>query len=303
MISAALGIGAPAAVLAAAFVPVAAQEARLRFQQAGEEFAFDTGVLRGKLRAGGRSLGLSSVVHVPTGAALSRSMGLLSHYRVFSANRRYGDGAWDWPSTAQLREDGSVEVHWPPAPTRPFQIRALYRWSAPGWLDLETTIQADEELPDFEAFIASYFTQNFNVSRLYAGSPPSWLPAAASEGVWQMFPRDPQAVAIIQDGRWSFPPSPVQWAIRPAFAQPLAVRRAESLNLTAVVMAPRQDCFAVATPHQTESHYSLYLSLFGRTIHPGERARARARLVIASALEQDGIPALYRAYLKQIERR
>ena len=29
------------------------------------EFAFDTGVLRGKLRAGGKSTGLSSVVHCP----------------------------------------------------------------------------------------------------------------------------------------------------------------------------------------------------------------------------------------------
>jgi hypothetical protein len=26
----------------------------------------------------------------------------MSHYRVFTANKRYGDGAWYWPSTSRL---------------------------------------------------------------------------------------------------------------------------------------------------------------------------------------------------------
>jgi len=58
------------------------------------------------------------------------------------------------------------------------------------------------------------------------------------------------------------------------------VRRHGASGLTAVLMAPAEDCFAVSTPHQREGHYSLYLSLFGRTIQAGETARARARLVI-----------------------
>src|SRR5664279_621881 len=53
------------------------------------EFTFDTGVLKGKLRADGKSRGLSSVVHLPSGATLDTSMGLFGHYRVFSANKRY----------------------------------------------------------------------------------------------------------------------------------------------------------------------------------------------------------------------
>ena len=39
-------------------------------------------------------------------------------------------------------------------------------------------------------------------------------------GVWQAFPRDDQAVSIIQDGRWKIPPSPVDWVIRPRLAKP-----------------------------------------------------------------------------------
>src|ERR1035441_831755 len=89
------------------------------------EFAFDTGVLKGKLRAGGKSVGLSSVVHLPTGLTMDSSMGLFGHYRVFSANKRYGTAAWDWPSVASLPPAGSVEVRWPSAEDRPFELRAV----------------------------------------------------------------------------------------------------------------------------------------------------------------------------------
>ncbi len=282
----------------------AAQQTQLRFRQAGEEFEFDTGRLKGKLRAGGRAVGLSEVKHVPTGRTVSRSLGLFSHYRVFTTNRRYGDAAWGWPSQAVLREDGGVEVRWPAADDRPFELRALYRWSAPDALDVETCVRAHADLPGFESFLASYFADGFTISRVYArgisGAESVWVSAEASDGVWQMFPRDPEAVTLIRDGRWSFPPSPVEWALRPVLAAPLGLRRAESWGLTAVVMAPREDCFAVATPHGAEPHYSMYLSLFGRTIAAGVTARARARLVIRESLDDEKIPDLYRAYLREL---
>src|ERR1035437_7114157 len=140
----------------------AADRGSLGFYAAGTNgFTIDTGVLKGKLRAGGKSTGLSSVVHVPTGATLDSSMGLFGHYRVFSANKRHGTGAWYWPSDAQLRQDGSVEVQCPAAEDRPFELRAIYRWAAPDTLDLETTVLAKTNLAQFESFLASYFTEGF----------------------------------------------------------------------------------------------------------------------------------------------
>ena len=66
---------------------------------AEEEYRFDTGVLQGTLRSDGGSFGLSALIHVPSGIRLDGvSYGIFSHYRVFSANRRYGHAAWDWPS-------------------------------------------------------------------------------------------------------------------------------------------------------------------------------------------------------------
>jgi hypothetical protein len=274
----------------------------LAFSAAGtNEFTFDTGVLKGKLRAGGKSRGLSSVVHLPTGTALDSSTGLFGHYRVFSANKRYGTAAWDWPSDARLRQDGSVEVHWPSAEDRPFELRAVYRWAAPNILDLETTVQAKTNLAKFESFLACYFAEGFTNACVYARSNgQSWfMSAEKSDGIWQAFPRDDQAVSIIQDGRWKFLPSPVDWVIRSHLAKPLGVRRWPANNLRVVVMSLPSDCFAVLTPFEAEPHRSMYLSLFGKDLKAGETARARARLVIQKNLASEAIDPLYSTYLRQ----
>jgi len=274
----------------------------LAFSVSGtNEFAFDTGVLKGKLRAGGKSKGLSEVVHLPTGVRLDSSMGLFGHYRVFSANHRYGTAAWDWPSDARLHPDGSVEVHWPAAEDHPFELRAVYRWAAPATLDLETSVLANTNLARFESFLASYFAAGFTNSHVLVRSngQPCLATADKSCGIWQAFPRDDQGVAIIQDGRWKFPPSPVDWVIRSRLANPLGVRRCPSNHLQAVLMSPPRDCFAVLTPFEAEGHRSMYLSLFGLDLKPGEIARARARLVIGTDLEGEALNKLLSAYLRQ----
>jgi len=265
------------------------------------EFAFDTGVLKGKLRAGGKSTGLSSVLHLPTGLTMDSSMGLFGHYRVFSANKRYGTAAWDWPSEAKLRPDGSVEARWPSTEDRPFELRALYRWAAPDTLDLETSVQAKTDLAKFESFLASYFADGFTNACVYARSnnQASLMAADKSCGTWQAFPRDNEAVSIIQDGRWKFQPNPVDWVIRPYLAKPLAIRRCPPNDLTALLMSPPQDCFAILTPFEGEPHRSMYLSLFGSNLTAGETARARARLVIGTGLAGKTMDRLYSDYLRQ----
>jgi hypothetical protein len=257
------------------------------FKDSGEGgFAFDTGVLRGKLHPDGKSLGLVSVVHIPSGKRLDSSNGLLSHYRVFTKGVRYGGGAWDWPSTATLNSDGSVEVFWAPADQRPFDMRAVYRWRDASTLDLETSVEARKDLVGFESFVASYFSEPFincavlgGVEQSGADSKPALMPAEAQYGTWQMFPRDDHAVALIKDGRWKLEPNPVDWKIRP-FSAPVGVRRDPVGGLAVALMSLAEDCFAVACPHQAEGHRSLYFSLFGRDLKVGEKAAARMRLKV-----------------------
>ena len=275
---------------------------KLAFSAYGtNEFTFDTGVLAGKLRAGGKSRGLSSVVHLPTGVTLDSSMGLFGHYRVFSANKRYGTAAWDWPSEAKLHNDGSVEVHWPSAEDRPFELSAVYRWVTPDTLDLETSVQAKTNLAKFESFLASYFADCFTNSSVYVRSNnQQWLePADKSFGVWQAFPRDDEAVSIIQDGRWKLAPNPVDWVIRPRLANPLAIRGCPANGLRAVLMSPPSDCLGVLTPFEAEGHRSMYLCLFGKDLKAGESAKARARLVIGTNLTGETIDRLYSVYTRQ----
>ena len=277
--------------------------AKLAFAASGtNEFTFDTGVLKGKLRADGKSTGLSSVVHLPTGITLDSSMGLFGHYRVFSSNKRYGTAAWDWPSEAKLRRDGSVEVRWPSAEDRPFELRAVFRWAAPNILDLETSVQAKTNLAKFESFLASYFAEGFTNSCVYAQSTAQLGLEAADRnyGIWQAFPRDDEVVSIIQDGRWKILPNPVDWAIRPHLAKPLGVRRCPANGVSVLLMSPPQDCFAVLTPFEAEPHRSLYLSLFGKDLKTGESARARARLMVVSKLQDAEIMAAYESYLREI---
>ncbi|MDH4239447.1 MAG: hypothetical protein OEW48_07780 [Phycisphaerae bacterium] len=278
------------------------------------EYVFDTGVLRGKLRPDGKSLGLSSVIHVPSGISLNGNYGIFSFYRIFTTNKRYGHAAWDWPSVSTLLPDGGVQIVWLEGKDHPFEITATYRLTEETTVDLETTVKAQKNLQQFEVFLASYFHESFPTPYVYANTnqktkgEPGFLPAEKSFGDWQMFPRDKNVLQIIQDGRWEKEPNPVNWKVMPYLAAPVCVRRNEAANLAAVLMAPRDDCFAISTPYRGEGHYSIYLSLFGRDVKAGETVRSRCRLVVApkgvpkrtTAISNQQILELYQKYIKQL---
>jgi hypothetical protein len=284
-----------------------AEEAKLGFKAAGKEYGFDTGALRGTLRSLGRSLGLMPVVDSASGATISGAFGLFSHYRLLDAEARYGHAAWDWASQSRLLADGSVEVSWSADKEHPFDLKAVYRWTAPGTFDVTTSVTPQKELPRFEVFLASYF-QGFPASFVYVkgcpetGGKPGFLEAKKSVADWQMFPRDDEAVKTIQDGRWKRPPNPVDWKIMPALAAPLAMRRDAKTGLAAVLMASADDCFAISTPYGEDGHRSLYFSLFGRDLKAGETAAARSRLVIGRDISDERAVELYQAYLKELEK-
>jgi hypothetical protein len=271
------------------------------------EYRFDTGILQGSLRSGGGSFGLSGLTHLPSGIRLDgAAYGIFSHYRVFTRNRRYGHAAWDWPSQATRLADGAVQVLWPAGDGRPFELKTVYRWRRPDTLDLETSVKAQQDLPEFESFLASYFSKDFPASSVYAreGSSsethPGFVSTEQAAGHWQMFPRDRNAVQLIQDGRWHLAPNPVAWTIRPDMALPIAIRRHAKSDLCAILMAPPEHCFAISTPFAGEGHFSVYLSLFGGSVSAGETACARARLVIADAPTDAEILSMYELYMKDL---
>ena len=269
-------------------------------------YEFNTGILRGRLHEAGKGLGLTSAVHVPTGTTLNGAYGILSYYRVFTANKRYGTAAWTWPGTSKLLPDGAVQVTWPEADDRPFEMVAIYRFRDGSTLDVETIVRPGKDLSKFEVFLASYFHESFPLPQVFVTPDPKtvgkriFLTAKKSFGNWQMFPRNNEVVPIIRDGRWQKEPNPVDWKIMPLLAKPIALRRGSDKVPTAILMAPPDDCFAIATPYEGEGHYSMYFSLFGRDIEAGQTARARLRLVVKNITSNRDILNLYQKYMKDL---
>ncbi len=265
-------------------------------------YTFDSGAFAGKLHAGGRALGLTDLVHKPTGRSIAGRYGLMHLYRVFSGPRRFGDGARDWPTTSRRLDDGSVEIRYPEAQDRPFELRAVYRWHDPTTLDVRVTVAANEDLPAFEVFLSSYFDAGFDEPFAYVEGQggtcqgPVFLMGERVLGHWLMAPRDDRAAAMIRDGRWRAEPHPVDWVLLPKLVGPVAVRRDRQSDLAAVMIAPRDDCFAVSMPFAGETHYSLYLSLFGHDLAAGKEAHARARLLLGAGLTNADIAEHYEAY-------
>jgi hypothetical protein len=281
--------------------------AQLRFVSKKEgEYEFDTGIVRGKLLESSPSRGLTNAVHVPSGAKLDGAYGILSYYRIFTANKRYGTAAWDWPNESKLLPDGSLQITWPICKERPFELTGVYRLSGKATLDVETIVKAAEDLSNFEVFLASYFEENFTSPYVYvresqeSGGKGNFLLAEKSSGDWQMFPRDEGIVEIIHDGRWEKEPHPVDWVIMPNMEKPICFRRGEKEKPTVVLMAPAEDCFAIASPYEGEGHYSLYLSLFGCDVKAGETVKARSRLEIITEGSEQEIVGLYEKYMKDI---
>jgi hypothetical protein len=278
--------------------PAAESPLGLALKAVGQEYRFDTGELRGTLRLEGKSLGLRPVLAGAPGTPIAGMMGLFSPYRMLAADARFGTAAWDWASRAKSLPDGAVEVQWTADQEHPFDLAAVYRFSGPGTLDLNVTVEPRHDLRRFELFLASYF-QGFPACFAYvgqgpaAGGQPAFMAAVKPAGDWQMFPRDAEAVQMARDGRWKRPPNPVQWQIMPRLAAPLALRRDAPSGLTAVLMAPADDCFAVSMPYGEEGHRSVYLSLFGRDLKAGQPASARARLVIGPAISDPDAVRLY----------
>jgi hypothetical protein len=238
---------------------------------------------------------------------------LLSYYRVFSSNKRYGTAARDWPVQSKLLPDGALEACYAAAEEHPLELRGLFRWAAPDTLDLETTVTARQDLPRFEVFLSDYLGSGFEGSVYVQASGldkkgqagllrADWSPLV--DGNYLMFPRDRQACGMIFDGRWEFPPSPVQWAVGRYLAGPLGLRRDPASGLSVVLMARPHDCFAVAMPYNKTppdniaNHGSLYLCLFGRDLAAGEKATARCRLVVKHDLTDEAAIDLYQQYLR-----
>ncbi len=302
--------------LAVTIAALSAEGAELAFTKESEGlFAFDTGVVKGKLRADGKSQGIFTLVDRETGLDLAyggNNPGILSYYRVFETNKRYEGTARGWPLVAECLADGALRLEWPSRAERPFTLSATYRWSAANTLDLETAVTPKKRLKDFEVFLSSYFQKGFRGS-VYAQNPrhvdrsDAFLPTDGNPlnvGTYLAFPRDLAATQLIYDGRWELGQSPVQMSVSQYHAAPLAMRTNAAHGLGFLQMARPDDCFAIEMAYNSDppdgvsNHYSMYFSLFGGDIPKGKTVRTHSRVVIGRGIDQEKALALYKAFLE-----
>lgn len=273
-------------------------------------YRFDTGVLRGTMLAGGKVQGIVSLVDCETGIELAHQPGVLSYYRVFANGTRFPDARVS-PNHAVLGEDGSLKVEWGAECGYPFSLQAIYQWTAPVQLDLETVVTAREPCSGLEVFLSSYFVEGFK-GYIYAketfleNRPACFLAAEVSPltlGTYLAFPRDRESVRSVFDGRWELGEHPVQWSITQFYGYPLAMKQDAANKRTFLMMSHPDDCFAVLMSYDKEppdgiaSHRSLYFSLFGGRLEAGATTRARTRLIFTRQITSEEAVQLYQTFL------
>ncbi len=244
---------------------------------------FETKDLKGRI-GDGRFIGVNQLVHKPSGTKISgdgvaNRHGLLSLYRVFTRNQRYGESAYDWPEREITASGHAVEMRWSATAERPFELQARYTFPKPNEVKLQVSVTARAELVDFEVQTASYFDTTFPLAEVQIEAE-KFATSPAQLGMWHAFPRDERAVATINDGRWRRGSSPVSFTVRKPFSTPLSVRRHAGGKLAATLRSSAEDCFAIYTAHDGEAHFSNYHALFGRTIPAGATATASVTLRI-----------------------
>lgn len=244
---------------------------------------FETKDLKGRI-GDGRFIGVNQLVHKPSGTKISgdgvaNRHGLLSLYRVFTRNHRYGESAYEWPEREITASGNTVEMRWPATAGRPFELQARYTFPKPNEVKLQVSVTARTELVDFEVQTASYFDTAFPLAEVRIAAE-KFATSPARLGVWHAFPRDERAIAIINDGRWQQGGAPVTFTVREPFSTPLSIRRHAGGKLAATLRSEAGDCFAIYTAHDGEAHFSNYHALFGRTIPAGETATASVTLTI-----------------------
>ena len=265
-------------------------------------FSFDTGALRGTIRADGRSQGVVKLTDAATGLELANDPplpGLLSLYRVFAGPTRFPD-ARTAPHRAQLNAARTeLSILWEAAPERPYSITGRFTLGDARSLDLALECVAKAPLPAFEIFVSSYPAMAlrhflFLKYTLHQGGgrdPVLYEPTAAPfiEGCYLAFPRDDAAARLIFDGRWEKPPNPVHFAAGRHYAAPLLGSRNPENGVAVLLFARAEDCFALESTYtrpgghdSVASHNSLYLSLGGKDLAEGETARFRLRAAVAT---------------------
>ena len=220
---------------------------------------------------------------------------------AFSVFRAYARSGWLTELRATQpgvsRKENGATLTWPPTFQHQAKLCATFSVKEPDCIDLDIAVVGCTYYRDYELLISNYVAPSLR-GGLFVKEPgdaldggPEKVMVTSSpvyQGMYPFFPRDERAAHVMTDGRgqkgrW-------HWQVvcgRP-YAFPLGF--ASDGRVDVLLMGRPEDVSAVGVTYSGNGercdgvarHHALYLSLFGRDLHPGEGWRTQVRLVVGA---------------------
>ena len=291
----------------------------------GTELSFETEELCGVLVADCGSPAphnnrhrIRELVHKQTGDRVSPEEGMMDQAGSFTLFRTYARNAWLMELRAvepvvTRHEDGATLL-WSPNIEHQVKTTARFTIREPNIIDLDLSVEGYCHYPDYELLFSNYVAPemagNLFVKRGAAGSGEheriSVADNSAFHGMYIFFPRDERAAHIMTDGRGQRG----RWYWRAALGRDYACPMGAAGNgrTSVLLMGRPEDVSAVGVTYSAEGenydgvarHHALYLSLFGRDLHPGEAWRTQVRLAVCRDGTDDDTLGAYGSFINEV---
>jgi hypothetical protein len=259
-------------------------------QQQGACF-FETEVMRGKVIANGSRFSVTDLEWKPSAIRIDRGMAL-APYRLLARSAWMGEVREMAHTVAPT--DSGVVLTFDPTDAHHARLEFTLEIVEPDSIDCRVDITSHAYYPDYELMISAYFAEGLRPGG-YVGPG---VRAATSEleqvrpvenpiykHMYVAFPRDERSANLLSDGRWQRGRHFTRFAAVRYYGLPLGVYGHERSGLDVLLMGRSDDVFAVSMAYHSDDplddvgqHRSLYLSLLGRDIHPGQRVRTTYRM-------------------------
>lgn len=257
------------------------------------------------------------LVHKATGVRVTPEGGMMEEAGSFTLFRSYAKNSWLTELRAikpevTLNENGALLV-WNPTVTHQAKVSAIFSTKEPNIIDMDISVEGYAFYPDYELLFSNYVADSLNGGLLVRSNdladetecePIEVTHNPAFQGMYPFFPRDEHAAHIMTDGRGQ----KGRWYWRVACGRRYAfpIGFATDKRVDVVVMGRPEDVSSVGITYSADGdnydgvarHHALYLSLFGKDLHPGDGWRTQVRLVVRTHRDHpDGLISTFEQFM------
>ena len=259
------------------------------------------------------------LIHKKSGVRVSPEGGMMENAGSFTIFRSYAKQSWLTELRAirpeVTRNENDVTLVWNPTFTHQVKVSAVLAVKEPNIIDLDISVEGYAFYPDYELLFSNYVADSLNgrlfVRRNDLADEEEYERIEVTDnpvfhGMYPFFPRDEHAAHIMTDGRGQ----KGRWYWRVAcgrrYAFPMGIATDESVDV--ILMGRPEDVSSVGVTYSADGdnddgvarHHALYLSLFGKDMHPGDGWRTKIRLVVQTyENESDGLLSVFEQFMNE----